>query len=73
MRQETSRAASIDATLSVMSQAPSIRYAAKLARKIPTELATRCAVPAKSLAMSSVFGTCDSPHPPSTIVMATGP
>src|SRR5580693_10627838 len=52
-----------------MSQAASMRYAAKLARKIPAELATLCAVPAKSLAMSSVFGTWDSPHPPATIVM----
>src|ERR1700733_12765388 len=51
-----------------MSQAASMRYAAKLARKSPSEAATRCAVPATSLAMSSVFGTWDSPHPPATIV-----
>jgi hypothetical protein len=49
-----------------------MRYAAKLARKSPSERATRCAVPAKSLAMSSVFGTWDSPHPPDTIVMSSG-
>jgi hypothetical protein len=41
----------------------------KAGPKSPTELATRCAVPAKSLAMSSIFGTWDSPHPPATIVM----
>src|SRR5580658_3939588 len=52
-----------------MSQAASRRYAAKLARKSPTELATLCAVPATSLARSSVFGTYASPHPPAMIVM----